>query len=871
MSVSIDRLTFEHHRFPIGIAESKPRISWKFDGDASEWRQSGYDIEVMRGPESGRVDTFSVNSDQSLLVPWPDSPLAEAEAASVRVRAHGLDGQPSTPWSEWTTVETGLLDSSWEGVLPITCSAPTDVDLPKPPLYFRKSFSVPPNTASARLYITALGIYEAELNGKRVGDHVLAPGWQSYHFRHVYDTYDVTELLASGENAIGVTVGEGWWSGRMGYAGGQQNIYGDRIGLLSLLVVTLADGTKVRIATDSTWQCSKGPTVASEIYNGETYNARLEGIIRGWSTCEFNSSSWDSTRELPPLRGKLVPPDQPPVRRISEIKPQTIFKSPSGRTLVDFGQNMVGWLRIKVDGPQGTVITLRHAEVLEDGELATRALRHAAATDVIHLSGEGPLTWEPKFTFHGFRYAEVDGWPEETPLDASLAAVVVHTDLEQTGWFECSHPLLNQFYSNVRWSMKCNFVSIPTDCPQRDERLGWTGDVHAFGPTSNFLYDTCGFWKSWHKDVWHEMAREGRMVVPHFVPIIPKDDKPVPTSVWGDVTVGNPWNIYMSFGDVELLEDHIPQAQGWIDVGIPRNEAGLWDRDTFQYADWLDPLAPPDSPGEATTDKHLVSDAYLIQMTHILSNIARCLGRDSLAEQYQAQCSQLKQEFHKAWTTNGALKDRTQTAYALAIAFDLLPSAHELSGAVTTLRQIISDNGYLVGTGFAGTPPLGTALREVGATEDFYRMLLQTRVPSWLYQVVQGATTTWERWDSLLPDGSVNPGEMTSFNHYAFGSVADWMNRVIGGLAPLEPGWKVASIAPVPGGGLTRAECRFLSPYGEVSSAWQVDGEGFHLSVRVPPNASAKVTLPERSDSVMVGSGAHEFHCPEYQLPGSTA
>jgi alpha-L-rhamnosidase len=868
MSVSICKVTFEHHRFPLGIAESKPRISWRFEGNASNWTQTAYDIDVERGDRFAQSNASKFNSAQSLLVPWPDTPLGQAESARIRIRAHGMEGQPSTPWSDWASVETGLLDTGWDGALPITSSATNgDPNQTKPPLYFRKAFHIAQRIASARLYITGLGIYEAELNGKRVGDRVLAPGWQSYHFRHVYDTYDVTDLVDSGENAIGVNVGEGWWAGRMSHGGGQRNIYGDAIGVVALLIVTLLDGTRVRVATDSTWQCSEGPTVASEIYDGETYDARLERKIRGWSTASFDGTSWAETRVLPPLRGRLVPADQPPVRKITEIKPQQIFKSMSGRTLIDFGQNLVGWLRIEVDGPKDTVITLRHAEVLDDGELSVRPLRTAKAIDTIYLSGEGPLVWEPKFTFHGFRYAQVDGWPEHTPLlETSISAVVVHTDLEATGWFECSNALLTRFYSNVRWSMKGNFVSIPTDCPQRDERLGWTGDAHVFGPTANFLYDTCGFWKSWHRDVWHEMSRKGDMVVPPYVPVAPKDDQPMPTSVWGDVTVGNPWNVYMAFGDVQLLEDHLPQAQGWIDNGIPRNEAGLWDRNTFQFGDWLDPLAPPDAPGDATTNKHLVSDAYLIHMTKLLSEIARELGQASLAEKYQAQHDVLRQEFLKAWIVNGALVNRTQTAYALAIAFDLFTDQAQLKTAVTTLRQIIKDNDFLVGTGFAGTPPLGVALRKINATEDFYQMLMQTRVPSWLYQVVQGATTTWERWDSLLPDGHVNPGEMTSFNHYAFGSVADWINRVIGGLAPAQPGWKVVSIAPVPGGGITHAKCKYLSGYGEVSTKWHVDDKGFHLSARVPPNTTAEVRLPGCKDATVVGSGLHHFHNPNYGL-----
>ncbi|KAF5565935.1 hypothetical protein FNAPI_1484 [Fusarium napiforme] len=860
MALSISRVSFEHYASPLGIAETAPRISWRFEGDAPDWEQSSYDIQVTRSV-NGKPKSFSSKSSDSLYQPWPDAPLEEAQTVSVRVRAHGRLRQPSTPWSDWVSVETGVFKKSWENVKPIASTIKINVTAPKRPVYFRKEFKLPDDIVSARLYITALGIYEAEINGKRVGDSVLAPGWQSFHHRHVYDTYDVTKLLTPGSNSIGALVGEGWYAGRLGFAGGQRNIYGNSTGLLAQLHVKSKSGKTVKIVTDTTWKSSFGPATAGEIYDGDKYNATLEADIRGWSKPGFKDSSWSDTRLLPSPDGELVPAEQPPVRRVEEVKPQRFFKSASGKQLVDFGQNLVGWLRLNVDGPKNTTIRLRHAEVLEDGELALRPLRLAKAEDYLTLSGEGPIEWEPKFTFHGFRYAELYGWPEETPLNAnSVRAIVVHTDLEETGYFNCSNLLLNKFHSNVRWSMKGNFLSIPTDCPQRDERLGWTGDAHAFGPTSNYLYDTSAFWKGWHKDIWSEMS-QNQMVPPFYVPSIPwfLDRPPKPASVWGDVVVGNPWHIYQSFGDKALLQEHLPQAQNWIDTGISRNDVGLWNRSSFQFGDWLDPLSAPDDPGAATTDKYLVSDAYLIKMTETLSQITGALGNSKLARKYQTQHSDLKREFQSAWAPDGKLVNRTQTAYALSLAFDLLKDDKQKKTAADTLRDIIKNNDYLVGTGFAGTSQLGFALSDINSTDVFYRMLLQEKVPSWLYQVVMGGTTTWERWDSMLPNGTVNPGEMTSFNHYSFGSVANWMHQFIGGIAPLEPGYKTVSIAPIPGGNLSHASATYVSQYGTISTDWTLSDGKFHLKVRVPPNTKAKVTLPGSQKTKTVGSGNHEF------------
>jgi alpha-L-rhamnosidase len=882
MSVVISSLSFEHHRSAFGIAESKPRISWIFEGNAIDWTQKGYDIEITQGAD-GVPNVFNVDSSDSVLVPWPGPPLKSAESASVRARAHGDNGNTSTGWSAAFTVETGLLSSEdWSGAVPIAADRTTEIQTAKRPILFRKAFEIASSTSkvsSARLYITALGLYEAEINGMRVGDLVLAPGYQSYNHRHVYDTYDVTKQVRAGKNAIGVTVGEGWYAGRLGLKRNARNLYGDTLGLIALLVVTSTDGSKMIIKTDTSWYSNTGPVITSEIYDGELYNATLE--LDGWSSPDFNSSStWLRTKELPAPTGKLSPPDGSQIRRIEHLKPKEIFKSKSGQTVIDFGQNLVGWLRVNVSGPAGTNITFVHTEVMENGEVATRPLRSAKARDTIILSGKGPLTWEPKFTYHGFRYVQVTGWPNTTALTVdSVAAVVVHSDLERTGYFESSHELLNKFHENVVWSMKGNFLGVPTDCPQRDERLGWTGDAHAFMPTSNYLYDASGFWRSWLKDAWSEQSLNDYFVPPYYIPTDDIKDTEryrvrTPVSIWGDVVVGNPWALYQTTGDKDMLNEQYAGAQSWIDKGIPRNELGLWNRSTFQFADWLDPKAPADEPGQATTNKHLVSDAYLVQMTGLLSNMSAALGKSAEAQKYASQRTSLISAFKSAWIEpyDTIIANVTQTALALGIGFGIYDTPESRTEAASTLRKVIADNDHLVGTGFAGTQVLGFALSSIGATADFYKMLLQTKVPSWLYQVSMGGTTTWERWDSLLPNGSVNPGSMTSFNHYAFGSVADWVHQKVGGLAPAEPGWKKVRVAPEPGGGITQAKAMYRSAYGWNNVSWEITGTTFRLSIHIPPNSRAEVKLPGGNSTVReIGSGEHSFTVDGFVTPAQSS
>lgn len=513
MAVTISQVSFEHHRIALGIGETSPRISWRFEGSYPNWTQSGYSVEVSRDTQNQfdplEINLFHVNSSDSVLVPWPTVSLAPAESATVRVRAYGEGDQPDTPWSNPISVETGLLtQDAWSGALMIGADRETEKNIPHQPLLFRKEFSVGNPIKKARLYITAYGLYAASINGKAVGTAVLAPGWQSYSHRLVYDTYDVTDLLLAGDNAFGIQVGEGWYAGRLGFGTGNRNLWGDTIGTMALLVITSTNGTQ-EIVTDSTWKSSTSPIITSELYDGEAYDSRLEQT--GWSAPGFRAAEaakWIGVKELKSPFGQLAPPDGPPIRRIEEVKLQEILISPTGKTILDFGQNLVGWLRLHVLGPENSTITLVHAEVLENGEVATRPLRNAKQTDNFTLSGQGVQVWEPTFTYHGFRYVMVDGWPlDDTPLNAdTIVAVVFHSDMEQTGQFECSNLLINKLHKNVQWSMKGNFMSIPTDCPQRDERLGWTGDSHAFSPTANFLYDTSGFWRGWLKDFQSEQV-----------------------------------------------------------------------------------------------------------------------------------------------------------------------------------------------------------------------------------------------------------------------------------------------------------------------------------------------------------------------------
>ncbi|KAL5344029.1 hypothetical protein BJX70DRAFT_352423 [Aspergillus crustosus] len=621
----------------------------------------------------------------------------------------------------------------------------------------------------------------------------------------------------------------------------------------------------------------------SEFYDGEVYDAREENP--GWNNTldgeVSEGSSWAPVDELPFPNAMLISPDAPPVRITEELKAVSVQQTPSGKTIVDFGQNLVGRLRVKsIKKPNGTSLVFTHAEVLEHGELGTRPLRKAKSTDEVISAGTDLTDWSPQYSFHGFRYAQVDGWDEDSDgsLLEHLTASVMHTDMTRTGWFSCSHPMVNKLHDNALWSMRGNFVSIPTDCPQRDERLGWTGDIQIFGPSANFLYNTAGMLSGWLQDVAAEQFNEGKdgCVPPFVVPNVISDElwPPTPQAEWDDVVILSPWALYQSYGDADILRRQYSSMLAWIDRGIQRGPDGLWDPAVWQLGDWLDPTAPPVEPGDARTNGTLVADAFLVRITSVISQISEILGENADSERFSEDLIRVREQFQAKYIAqSGLLVGDSQTALSLAIMFDLHSTHQQVKNAATRLVDLVRLAKFRVATGFAGTPIITHALSKGGYPQIAYRMLLEKSCPSWMYPITMGATTMWERWDSMLPDGSINPGEMTSFNHYAFGSIINWLHSVVGGVSPLKPGWREINVQPVPGGSIDSAEVKYDTPYGRLESRWVVTkGEKvFELEVLVPANSRAFVTLPsdgcgsgaeEDNKGVWIGSGHHRFSIP---------
>lgn len=849
-----DPVRFETGAPTLGIGTPMPRLSWSVSAPAA-WRQRGYEAQARRGGET--ETTGLIRSGEQVLVAWPFEPLQSRDQVHVRVRLHGEDGSV-TAWNEWETVEAGLLEGSDWTAVPVGGAWPETAGTDRRPSRVRKAFDVDDTIVSARLYASAHGVFEAEINGVRVGDDILAPGWTSYEHRLRYRTYDVTDVLRPGSNVIGAWLGDGWYRGRLGFNGGYHDLYGTDLAFIAQLEVTTADGVTHVIATDDSWQAAPSPILFSGLYDGEQHDLRLDEP--GWSEANATTSVGDWSPVATGSLGSthLVAYEQPTIRCTEERAPESVTHLPDGRILLDFGQNMVGRLRIRVRGQSGDTIVLRHAEVIQDGELYRRTLRLAASEDSITLADEEPVHWEPRFTIHGFRYAEIEGWPS-TFDPADVHARVYHTDMRRTGWFESSDPLLNRLHENVVWSMRSNFVDIPTDCPQRDERLGWTGDIQVFTPTASYLYDCSGFLGSWLKDLAHEQLDDG--TVPWFIPRIPGGPswEPIkPGAVWGDVAVLTPWVLYQRFADIGVLQAQYPSAKAWVDLisGLA-GEDRLWN-EGFQLGDWLDPAAPPEDPAAALTDKYLVATAYLALSAQHLGLTAEVLGLHDDAAHYTQLAAEVRDAFLTEYVRpDGTMTSDAQTAYAIAIMFDLLDEPRiQLAG--DRLADLVRESGNRIATGFAGTPLVADALNRTGHIETAYDLLLERECPSWLYTVLQGGTTIWERWDSMLPDGTINPGEMTSFNHFALGSVADFMHREIAGITPLAPGYRRILFRPRPGGNLTHASGRHDCPYGTVASHWRVVNGEYNLEVSLPSGTDGVVELPDGSTST-IGSGHHTF------------
>ncbi|MCS7475273.1 family 78 glycoside hydrolase catalytic domain [Umezawaea endophytica] len=833
-------LRFEHHPGPaLGVGHARPRLSWYLPEAEPGFRQRAYEVELTRG--TGDARSFDVESGDQVLVPWPGAPLESRERVRVRVRVRDDDW---TGWSDPTDVEAGLLAvDDWTARL-VSPRTVGGLDAPAPVL--RGELTVPGDVVSARLHATAHGVYVAELNGHRVGDEVLAPGWTGYDHRLRHRTHDVTELVRPGANVLEVLLGNGWFRGRLGFTG-RRATYGDRLALLAQLEVTTRDGAVHVLATDGSWTARESDVVADDLYDGQRTDlrpaARPEGPV------DVLDSRLD----------RLVAPDGPPVRITDVLPAVEVWTFPRGATLVDFGQNVVGWVRLLVgDRAVADEVVVRHAEVLEDGELGVRPLRTARATDTYVAAGGRPVL-EPALTFHGFRYAEVTGVPDLRAED--LLAVVVGTDLRRTGWFDCSNDLLARLHDNVVWSARGNFLDVPTDCPQRDERLGWTGDIQVFAATACFLFDSTGFLTSWLADLAADQHEDGSVpfVVPDVLPGAPRA-----AAAWADAAALVPWTLYQRTGDLEVLRAQWPSMRAWVDHAAGLAGADLLWSGGFQFGDWLDPDAPPDNPFAAKADPDVIATAHLAKSARVVSDSALLLGDEAGAARYAELASRVRDAFVREYVTaGGRVLSDAPTVYALALVWDLLPTAEQRTRAGDRLADLVRAAGFRIGTGFVGTPLVMDALTVSGHLDVAYRLLLQTGSPSWLHPVTMGATTVWERWDSMLPDGSVNPGEMTSFNHYALGAVADWLHRSVAGLAPARPGYRELSVRPLLREGLTWASARHLTPYGEAAVSWRrADGE-LTLSVVVPVGATATVHVPGVPDPVAVDHGRHEWRVPD--------
>ena len=707
---------------------------------------------------------------------------------------------------------------------------------------------------SARLLATAHGVYEARVDGTPVSEAVLSPGWTAYEWRLAVQDTDVTGLVRDGAR-IEVLLGNGWYRGDLGFNGANAN-YGNEIGFIAELVVEYADGSSQSAPTDLGWTATTSDTTANTLYGGQRIDARLRDAGRPLTV-----------RAVELDRGTLVPEVSPPVTRAETFRPHRIWTSPAGHTLVDFGQNLVGWVRVRVRGEAGAEVTLRHAEVLEHEELGTRPLRGAKATDTFVLSG-GDDAFEPTLTFHGFRYVEVSGWPGDLSADA-LEAVVVHSRMRPIGSFECSDPLVNRLVANSVWGQKGNFLAVPTDCPQRDERLGWTGDIAVYAATASFQLDTADFLHAWLLDLAEE-TRHSDDGVPHVVPDVLKlgtfsaefaamaEQWKGPTAIWGDAAVWVPEALWNAYGDLDRLAEHYPAMVLHLESVLPRlSPNGLWDNG-FQFGDWLDPDASPHEPWDAKADAGVVATACLYRSATFAAETARLLGESADADRWGALALRTRAAFAEHYVEpGGRIRSDCATVYALAICFDLLePEARLRAG--DRLAELTRERDFRITTGFAGTPFVTWGLSETGHVDDAYRLLLEKGNPSWLYPVTMGATTIWERWDSMLEDGSINPGEMTSFNHYALGAVADWLYQVVAGIRPAAPGYSRLRLAPTPGPGLDHARAALETRHGRVECGWERAADDVVVRVVVPEGVEAEVVLPDGRHHT-IGGGTHRF------------
>ncbi|HTD92756.1 MAG TPA: glycoside hydrolase family 78 protein [Chitinophagaceae bacterium] len=848
--LSVTGLSTEHKIDPMGIGTDRPRLSWKLSGPARNIAQSAYSIRVATTKDFAKSsivwESGKINSPESVLQTYMGNELLPGTRYYWQVKVWDAV-QKESGWSAISFWETGLSQNDWKANW---IEPQQDTLRYIPALTVRKEFSVGKKIASAKAYVTSHGFYELYLNGKKVGDELLTPGWTSYQKRLQYQVYDITGHVNAGNNAIGALLGDGWYRGALGWVA-NFGVWGKTLGLLCQLNIIYTDGTSETIVTNNTWKgSSDGPILMNGIYDGETYDARKE--MKGWSNAGFDAGKWQAVKQVSYPKNDLVAMQTVPVRRIEEIIPKRIFRTPKGTLVVDLGQNMVGWVRLKVKGNAGTTVTIRHAEVLDKfGEFYTDNLRHARATATYTLKGDGEEIYEPRFTFFGFRYVAIDGYPGELQAD-DITGIVIHSDMQRTGSFECSDPMINQLQHNIQWGQKGNFVDVPTDCPQRDERLGWTGDAQAFVRTAAFNMDVAAFFTKWLKDLAADQNPDGS--VPFVIPDALRNNSGT-SAGWGDVSTIAPWTIYNVYGDKRILETQYPSMKAYVDyIKKKAGETYLWKGGSV-FGDWLFYKSMRQTENDGYTSPDMIATMFFAYSTKLLTQAAKALGKTDDEKAYTELFDKIKDAFNRNYVTpEGRIASESQTGYVLALQFKLLPEPLRPK-AVQYLVDDIKERGNHLSTGFLGTPYLCHVLSENGRTDVAYDLLLQQSFPSWLYPVKMGATTIWERWDGQKTDSTFQDIGMNSFNHYAYGAIGDWMYRVAAGIEIGEPGYKQILIQPQPDKRWTYARASFESSYGKIASGWEVKNGHLVIRVTIPANTRAVITLPRATIGEVTESG----------------
>jgi len=849
--LQITDLQCEYQSAPLGLGSAKPRLSWKLSSERRGASQAAY--QVLAGTAKGEADlwdTGRIESDQSIHVEYAGAPLTSRQRVYWQVKVWDETGAETESESAWW--EMGLLErSDWTGewIGSEIVGGPKEI----PPVPFvRGEFLADKQVASARLYVTALGLYEFHINGRRVGADYFTPGWTHYGKRVQYQVYDVSDFITQGTNAAGALLGDGWYCGH--FAWKDRQYYGDRPELLAQIEIVYEDGSRSAVTTDSTWKTSTGPILESDMLMGERYDASKE--LSGWATSGYDDESWSPVTIFSDPGIDLTAMQGPPVRatqELSPIAPPVLMETTDGPVRIyDLGQNMVGWARIRVSGEAGTTVRLRFAEVLNpDGTLYITNLRSAKATDYYTLKGEGEEEWEPRFTFHGFRYVEVSALE---PL--SITGVVLHSDTPWSGEFSCSDPLVTQLQKNITWGQRGNFFEVPTDCPQRDERLGWTGDAQVFIRTAAFNMNVAPFFHKWLQDVRDSQYEDG--AVPMVVPDeagskAAFQDASDGGPAWSDAAVICPWTIYLCYGDKRILEDNYTMMSRYVDqleaksVNLIRSHPDLTGH--LGFGDWLSI--------NADTAQDLIGTAFLAHCAHLLSKIAGILGKTDGEQHYAELSERVKKAFQRRFLTeDGLLVTPSQTSCLLALHFDMVPQ-DKREGILKVLVRDIKRRGNKLSTGFVGSPYINLVLTEYGRNDVAYDLLAQKEWPSWLYAVTQGATTIWERWDGWTHDkGFQDPG-MNSFNHYAYGAIGAWLYSTVAGIKiDLEaPGYKNSILRPQPGGDLTWASASLETEFGRIASAWTKEDGRFKWTVTVPPNTTATAYVPTTEASSVTESG----------------